>query len=110
MDLQRLFLHGLRMLMPFTDRIAIRALIGFSVMFGIGVLLSLMALAVRIFEQTAIPDWALSSLQIAVILSFIALGNFIVLFAVFSQSRGISLATLEDGSDERSDRRQAAAE
>ena len=107
MDLQRLFLHGLRMLMPFTDRIAIRALIGFSAIFGAGILLSIIAVTVRIFERAAIPDWAVSGLQIAVILSFIALGNFIVLFAVFLQSRGISLATLEDGSDERSERQTA---
>ena len=95
MDFQKLFVHGLRMLMPFTDRIAIRALVAFSLTFGVGIVLSLTVVAVRLFSRAAIPGWATSTLLLILILSFTALGNFVMLFAVFSQSRGISLANLE---------------
>ncbi len=95
MNLQKLFIHGLRMLMPFTDRIAIRALVAFSLTFGAGIALSLAVVSVRLFSHAAIPGWATSTLLLILTLSFIAVGNFVLLFAVFSQSRGISLANLE---------------
>ncbi len=93
----RLFMHGLRMLMPFTDRIAVRALVAFSVVFGLGVVGSLVVVAVRLFTTAAIPGWATTSLISIVILSFLALSNFIVLFVVFSHSRGLSMSGLEEG-------------
>ena len=98
----RLFMHGLRMLMPFTDRIAVRALVAFSAVFGLGVVGSLVVVAVRLFTTAAIPGWATTSLISIVILSFLALSNFVVLFVVFSHSRGLSLAGLEDGWSETS--------
>jgi hypothetical protein len=99
MNSLRLFMHGTRMLMPFTDRIAVRALSAFSTIFGIGVLLSLAVVAVRVFTSAAVPGWATATLLGILILSFLALGNFVVLFVVFSHSRGISLAGLEVGRD-----------
>lgn len=95
MSYSSLLLHGMRMLMPFTDRIAIRALTGFSVIFALGLAAGLAVVVVRLFSPLAIPGWATSTLLLILILSFAALGNFIVLFAVFSQSRGIALADLE---------------
>ena len=41
MNLFRLFMHGIRMLTPFTDRIAIRAMAAFTAIFALGVLASL---------------------------------------------------------------------
>ncbi len=99
MNVFRLFMHGIRMLVPFTDRIAVRALSAFAAMFGIGVLLSLVVIAIRLFTTSAIPGWATATLLGVLILSFIALGNFLVLFAVFSHSRGMSLAGLEEMAD-----------
>lgn len=96
MNLLRLFMHGIRMLMPFTDRIAIRALTAFTAVFGIGILLSLGVVAIKLFTSAAIPGWATASLLGILTLSFLALGNFVVLFVVFSHSRGIALANLED--------------
>ncbi len=100
----RLFMHGLRMLMPFIDRIAVRALVAFSVVFGLGVVGSIGVVAVRLFTSAAIPGWATTSLISIVILSFLALGNFVLLFVVFSHSRGLSLAGLEEGKFDRSTR------
>jgi hypothetical protein len=91
----RLFMHGLRMLMPFTDRIAVRALSTFSALFGLGILASITVLVIRLFTSAAIPGWATATLVSVLILSFLALGNFVVLFVVFSHSRGISLVGLE---------------
>lgn len=100
MNMLRLFMHGVRMLMPFMDRIAVRALTVFSAMFGLGITFSLVVLGFRVFTNTAIPGWATETILGLLILSFIALGNFVVLFAVFSHSRGISLANLEHWNDQ----------
>jgi hypothetical protein len=97
----RLFMHGLRMLMPFTDRIAVRALAVFSAVFGIGILAGLAVVAIKVFTTAAIPGWATGTLIGLLILSFLALGNFVVLFVVFSHSRGISLSGLEQRFDRR---------
>ena len=103
MNVFRLFMHGIRMLVPFTDRIAVRALSAFAAMFSVGVLLSLVVVGIRVFTTAAIPGWATATLLGILTISFVALGNFLVLFAVFSHSRGMSLAGLEDmaGSDPR---------
>jgi polyisoprenyl-phosphate glycosyltransferase len=110
MNLQKLLIHGLRMLMPFTDRIAIRALIGFSVIFGAGIALSLTVVGIRLFSHAAIPGWATSTLLLILTLSFSAVGNFVLLFAVFSQSRGISLANLEHHTREQPRSTSASAD
>jgi len=99
MNLLRLFMHGTRMLMPFTDRIAVRALAAFTAIFGTGLILSLAVVGIRVFTSAAVPGWATATLLGILILSFVALGNFVVLFVVFSHSRGISLAGLEEGLD-----------
>ena len=101
MNMLRLFMHGVRMLMPFMDRIAVRALTVFSAMFALGITFSLVVAGFRVFTNTAIPGWATATILGLLILSFIALGNFVVLFAVFSHSRGISLANLESWNDQQ---------
>lgn len=99
MSLQRLVMHGVRMLMPFTDRLAIRAFVLFSVTLAIGVLMAATVLATKIFTTAAVPGWATATLLGILVLSFLALGNFVVLFVVFSHSRGVSLSGLEESLD-----------
>lgn len=101
MNLFRLLMHGVRMLTPFTDRIAIRAMTAFTAIFGIGVVLSAVVLGTAAFTSASIPGWATMTLLAMLVLSLIAVGNSVVLFAVFSHSRGISLAGLEDRYDRR---------
>jgi polyisoprenyl-phosphate glycosyltransferase len=101
MGFRKLFVHGLRMMMPFADRIAIRALTLFSATLAVGVVLALAIVGVRLFTDAAIPGWASYTLLGVVILSFVALGNFITLFAVFSQSLGISLSEIDRFPDGR---------
>jgi polyisoprenyl-phosphate glycosyltransferase len=96
MGYTRLVMHGLSMLMPFLDRIALRALIVFSLTMLAGVALSLVVLFIRIFSASPVPGWATYTLLLLTAISFVALGNFVVLFAIFAQSRGASLGSLED--------------
>jgi hypothetical protein len=96
MGYQRLFLHGLRMLAPFVDRIALRALVLFFVTAGTAVLLAIAVVVVRLATDAAIPGWATTTLGLLVVVSFTALGNLFVLFFLFSHTRGISLANLEE--------------
>jgi hypothetical protein len=91
----RLALHGLRMMMPFTDRIAIRALGVFVVSLVFGALLALVVVVLKLLGST-IPGWASFTVLAAVIVSLVALGNFVTLFVIFSQNRAVSLANIED--------------
>ncbi|MGC1165701.1 MAG: glycosyltransferase [Solirubrobacterales bacterium] len=96
----RLAMHGLRMLMPFTDRIAIRAL-GAFVFFGVlGALLALVVVGLRVFTSSTIPGWTSFIALGALIVSLVALGNFVSLFVLFSQTRAVSLASIEDITDD----------
>ena len=99
MGYTRLVMHGLRMLMPFLDRIAIRALIVFSASLLSAVLLAIWVVGVRLFTTRAIPGWATYTLLSVVLLSFVAIGNFVILFALFSQSQGVSLSSLDRNDD-----------
>lgn len=91
----KLLLHGLSMLMPFTDRIVLRALIAFSATLALSLIAALTIVGVRLFTSEAVPGWATYTLLLLIVLSFTALGNLVLLFSVFSQNRAISLAQLE---------------
>jgi hypothetical protein len=95
----KLAMHGLRMLMPFTDRIAIRAL-GAFVFFGVlGAVLALVVVCLKIFTSSSIPGWTSYIALGALIVSLVALGNFVSLFVLFSQTRAVSLANIEEIGD-----------
>ena len=82
--------------MPFTDRIAIRALAVF-VFFGIlGGVLAAVVVCLKLFTSSAIPGWTSYIALGALIVSLVALGNFVSLFVLFSQTRAVSLANIED--------------
>src|ERR1700733_301274 len=103
MNVLRLFMHGIRMLVPFTDRIAVRALSLFAGMFGVGAILSIVVIAIRVLTNSPIPGWAVAGLLGLLILSLVSLGNFLVLFAVFSHSQSISLSGLEEKVEPRAE-------
>ncbi|HEU4598184.1 MAG TPA: glycosyltransferase [Solirubrobacterales bacterium] len=94
----RLALHGLRMMMPFTDRIAIRALGVFLASLVFGAVLTVVVVVLKLFGET-IPGWASFTVLGAVIVSLVALGNFVTLFVIFSQNRAVSLANIEELTD-----------
>lgn len=96
----KLAMHGLRMLMPFTDRIAIRAL-GAFVFFGLsGAVLAAVVVFLKIFTSSSIPGWTSYVALSALIVSLVALGNFVSLFVLFSQTRAVSLASIEELTDD----------
>ncbi|MBI3542318.1 MAG: glycosyltransferase [Deltaproteobacteria bacterium] len=95
MNYMKLMIHGIRMLMPFLDRISVRALIGFSATFALGLLAAATVLAGKLTHCFPVPHWAPLAVIITLALSFIALGNFVVLFAIFSQTQGLSLHDLD---------------
>jgi polyisoprenyl-phosphate glycosyltransferase len=95
MNTFKLVMHGLRMLMPFLDRIALRVLLVLLALFGLATCGVVAVLSVRLFTDLAVPGWATYTLLSLVVLTAAALGNAVVLFAVFAQSRGISLSNLE---------------
>jgi hypothetical protein len=91
----KLMLHGLGMLMPFTDRIVLRALVTFSATMVLAFVAALAVVIVKLATSQAIPGWATYTLLLLIVLSFSALGNLVLLFSVFAQNRAISLAHLE---------------
>ncbi|HEU5252393.1 MAG TPA: glycosyltransferase [Solirubrobacterales bacterium] len=92
----KLAMHGLRMLMPFTDRIAIRAL-GTFVFFGVlGAALAAVVVCLKLFTASTVPGWTSYIALGALIVSLVALGNFVSLFVLFSQTRAVSLANIEE--------------
>jgi polyisoprenyl-phosphate glycosyltransferase len=95
MTSSRLVMHGIRLFMPFLDRVAVRSLLAFAATLVAGIAAAIVIIAVRLFTDLAIPGWATYSLLLVLLITFVSLGNFVVLFAVFSQSQGISFSSLE---------------
>jgi polyisoprenyl-phosphate glycosyltransferase len=92
----KLAMHGLRMLMPFTDRIAIRALAAFVIFGLLGIVLAAVVVFLKYFTSSSIPGWTSYIALGALIVSLVALGNFVSLFVLFSQTRAVSLASIEE--------------
>jgi polyisoprenyl-phosphate glycosyltransferase len=102
MGFSKLLLHGIQMLMPFIDRIAMRALVLFAVVLGLSAALGLGVIGFKLISGAAIPGWAAYTLLGAAILSLVALGNFVTLFTVYSQTRARSLAAVDSADHGRS--------
>jgi polyisoprenyl-phosphate glycosyltransferase len=95
MNFLKLLMHGFRMLMPFIDRVAIRAMMVFSAVLVAGLAFALGVVGLRLFTKIPIPAWTTYGVLVVLLLSFVAIGNFIILFALFSQSQGVGLAYLD---------------
>ena len=102
MSYPKLLMHGFLMLLPFTDRIAIRAFIGFSTLFGLSGIVLLAGAILPFFSVTTVPTWAMVVAMVTSILSFMAVGNLVILFALFSHFRGASLMNAEGQHREQS--------
>ena len=82
-----LFTHGVRMLMPFSERIAVRGMLASTVLLGASVVALAIALPLR-WD----PRWAL----FGVFYATLTLGILVLLFATFSQSKAHSLSQLRE--------------
>ncbi len=94
MGYTRLALHALRMLMPFAERIARRMMMVILSTIVLLVALTVVVLAVGA-SGGGLPGWLAVTLAVAGSVCVIGLGNLIVLFTVFSQSRAVGLSNLE---------------
>jgi hypothetical protein len=95
MNLLKLLMHGFRMLMPFVDRIAIRALVVFSGVLAFGLAFAAAVVGLHFFTEMKIPEWTTYGVLMVFFVSFVAIGNFVILFALFSQSQSVGLAFLD---------------
>jgi polyisoprenyl-phosphate glycosyltransferase len=95
MNFLKLLMHGFRMLMPFIDRVAIRALMVFSAVLAAGIAFAAIVLGLRLFTKVPVPQWTTYGVLMVLLLSLVAIGNFVILFALFSQSQGVGLASLD---------------
>ncbi len=95
----RLAIHGMRMLMPFMDRIAVRALAAgaAAVFLGLGVAVGIGVRWVLGSTGQMPPPWlsGVMLLLAVLILVLLAFSNCVLLFALFSQSQGVSLSALD---------------
>lgn len=95
MGVSRLIMHGLRMLMPFADRITTRALMGFGALFGTAFLASIGVLMAWLVEWS-VPIWMWLAVLWITTLSVIGLVNLVILFVVFVQFRSGSMRGLHE--------------
>lgn len=94
----RLIRHGIAMLMPFLDRIAVRYLILFSGLLGLGLGSALLTALAALAAGRALPQGFTTLVLLTLVLGAAALGNLLILFAVYAQSQGAALSALERGS------------
>ena len=99
MSPMRLVRHGFGMLMPFLDRIAVRALVAFAGVFALSVGLACYGAIRALSGSAAIPLWASASIAVLLSVSMIALGHFIVLFSLYAQTHGAALRGIEDSTE-----------
>jgi glycosyltransferase involved in cell wall biosynthesis len=95
MSLRKLIAHGITMLMPFTDRIAVRAMVLFFSAILAGMLAAVASVVVRLWWGVRLPSWTAVAIMGVLVGACIALTNLLVLFAVFSQSNGLFLHRIE---------------
>ncbi len=90
-----LIMHGFRMLMPYVDRIAMRAIIASGALVGLTGLTGLILLLLKITGYLSISNWYLSILFIGFVLSCLFLGIFLLLFTVFIQMQSLVLTKID---------------
>jgi len=83
----KLIIHGLTMLMPFLDQIAVRFLLFFFSIFSGSVLLLLAAWGLPLVTPHHPPGWTFLALFFVMSLSIGAIFNLIILFTLFSQTQ-----------------------
>ena len=95
MNFSRLAIHGVRMLMPFMDRIAIRGVVVFSALFGISLATCAGVLAVRLGGFYPVSTGLLLGALFAFMVSFLGICNFAILITIFANVQSVAMARLE---------------
>lgn len=97
MNFSRLAIHGVRMLMPFMDRIAIRGVIAFSAVFALSGATGLGLAVAHVGGFADVPRWMLVGSLLFLVMSFLAICNFAILITIFTNVQGVALSRLETG-------------
>jgi hypothetical protein len=95
MNFSRLAIHGVRMLMPFMDQIAIRGVVAFSALFGFSTIACLALGALRVGGFYTAPNWALMASLLTFVMSFLGICNFAILITIFANVQGVAMARLD---------------
>lgn len=93
----KLIQHGLRMLMPFADRIATRGLMIFSGLLALGLCAGGALLGLEVSGAFLSPGWLIYTLCTGMLLCALAAACMVIVFALFVQSQSLSLARLDVG-------------
>ncbi|MEX2255777.1 MAG: glycosyltransferase [Acidimicrobiia bacterium] len=95
MGLQSLLVHGVRMMLPFADQIAVRSLIVFAGFLGATIVAGVAFLVSALVFDADFGGTLLALLVVGVSLSFLSLGTFLALFSGFAQSSAAGLKGIE---------------
>ena len=102
MSYEKLIRHGISMLMPFADRIAVRALVASFIVFSSAALAALwLGFSAALGLRPPPPEWMVSTLLTIIAFSVFSLSYFIVLFALYAQSQAAALRDIEQPSRQR---------
>jgi hypothetical protein len=96
MGTEKLLMHGIRMLMPFADRIAIRSLALCAVTSAVTALTLFAVLLARLTGAGTIAAGGYWVLLGGVVVSGLGLVNFLVLFSGYVQTNALSLARIDE--------------
>jgi polyisoprenyl-phosphate glycosyltransferase len=108
----KLIQHGLRMLMPFADRLATRGLVFFASLLVLGLPVAAVLVGLRLSGHLLVEGWIIYAVCTALLLSALAAACTVIVFALFVQTQGLSLARLDVGlrvSEDRPEERAQAA-
>lgn len=97
MNFSRLAIHGVRMLMPFMDHIAIRGVVAFSAAFALSTAGMAFLAVLRVGGYYPVPNWLLVGSTLAFVMSFVGICSFAILITVFANVQGVAMARLETG-------------
>ena len=86
MNTTNLISHGIKMLMPFVEKIATRFLVFFTALFSGTLIASIVSASLYAFTDIHVPKSLLITLLGTLIISSLSLGNLIVLYTVSAQS------------------------
>ena len=95
MGAEKLLMHGVRMLMPFSDRIAIRSLAFFALTAVFAMALGVVVVVGQVSDGFVTPTWMLWLLAASAVASGLALVNFLVLFSGFVQSMALAMIRID---------------
>ncbi|HEY8280503.1 MAG TPA: glycosyltransferase [Bdellovibrionota bacterium] len=95
MNFSRLAIHGVRMLMPFTDKIAVRGVLAFSAFFLMSAFVCGLLVFLHVTGLALVSAWALMAAILAFVMSFLSICSFAILITIFANVQGIAMSRLE---------------